>query len=212
MKNLFQKTFDQIIKSAQSKDVGKTLAITGSIGWGLSCLAYTGAILFNKGIPSDQKKFLVPQEITDGVINVSLFWIFTNQFNKKAKAFVDEGKVLPKDLKERVLEIREKHGKDLPLETFEKHLKESGHIGKFKEFQRSFPALVSITGSVIAANIVTPIVRNFVASKFQKKHIRHDALVAQPKTVISQQQRPTNIVKPLNVSSYSTGVQGQMKI
>jgi len=212
MTNIFNKGFDKIIKFAQTEDMGHVLNVTGTLGWALSCMAYTGAILFNKGIPSDQKKFLVPQELADGVINVSLFWLITSKFNKIGQKLVNEGKVLPNALKERVLEIRAKHGKDLPLETFEKHLKESGHIGKFREFQRSFPALISITGSVIAANIVTPIVRNFVASKFQKKHIHNDAPVLRPKTVISQQQRPTNIVKPLNVSSYSTGVQGQMKI
>ncbi|MEI8377903.1 MAG: hypothetical protein WCF95_05125 [bacterium] len=210
MMNWAQKTFDKIIKAAQSKDVGKTLAVTGSIGWGLSCLAYTGALVFNKEIPSDQKKFLVPQELADGVINVGLFWIFTNEFNKKANKLVNEGKILPKALKDRVLEIRKMNSGNIPpLETFEKHLEKSNDIGKFMEFKRSFPALVSITGSIIAANIVTPLVRNIVASKFQQTHVHHDIPLTQEKRVFSQQQRPTNIVKPLPVNSYSNG---QMKI
>lgn len=210
MMNWTQKTFDKIIKAAQSKDVGKTLAVTGSIGWGLSCLAYTGALVFNKEIPSDQKKFLIPQELADGVINVGLFWVFTNEFNKKAKELVQKGKILPNALKERVLAIKEMHGGNLPpVKTLEKHLEESGHIGKYMEFQRSFPALVGIVGSVIAANIVTPLVRNIVASKFQQKHIHHDMPLTQDKKVVMQQQRPANIVKPLPINSYSNG---QMKI
>ena len=211
MHNKLQKSFDQIIKFAQSKDMGKVLAITGSLGWGLSCLAYTGAILLNKEIPEDQKEFLVPQELADGVINVSLFWFLTSKANKYGKQLVESGKYLPKQLEKEVTKLRAEHGKEVPFEQIAKNLSKEGAV-KLKQFSKSFPALISITGSVLAANIFTPIVRNIVASKFQRHHIKHDSLEAKDKPATIEQPKPKSPAKPQLTKPYPIHPTGKIKI
>ena len=49
------------------------------IGWILSSAAQTCAVIFNNDIPQKEKKFLVPQEILDGIINCTLFWFITSK-------------------------------------------------------------------------------------------------------------------------------------
>lgn len=209
MKNLLTKGFEKLVTYAKNNSTAHVLAVTGAWGWALSCAAYTGAIALNKEIPSEQKKFLIPHELADGAINVSLFWLLTSRAKKFGEGLIESGKVLPEKIEKEVGEIKAKLGKDALFKEVEKHLSKES-LEKLDHFKGSFPVLVSITGSVIAANIVTPMVRNIVAAKFQKKSINKSSI--QEKPADTQQQRPTNIVKPLSVSSYSAASRGQMKI
>lgn len=189
--------------------------VTGTLAWGVSSLAFTSAVLFNKNIPSDQKKFLVPQEIADGLVNVSLFWIFTKQANNMAKEYLKKGKVFPNAIKEEVTKIKEKAGKDLNLEAVEKQLSPEAqkHMGRFK---KSFPMVVSLAGSVLAANIVTPIIRNIVASKIQERSIHKESIKPVQSQITSrpnqQELYKHKTPQPFMAVKSVTSFSGQMKI
>ena len=68
--------------SSYSNDVGKSLIHLGAVGWFFSALAQVVMIASNKDIDKKEKKFLIPQEISDMFINVGLYYTIC-QFIKK---------------------------------------------------------------------------------------------------------------------------------
>ncbi|MDD3420510.1 MAG: hypothetical protein PHE78_07945 [Candidatus Gastranaerophilales bacterium] len=188
MKKFLQDGFEKIVKWSidATKDKAKLQNITGTIAWGVSCLAYVGAIAINQNVPSDQKKFLIPQELADGAINVGLFFSMTAYAKKLANKNLMAGKILPKDLKNEILAIKQKHGNKMNLQEIEKHLSPKS-LERMGHFKVTYPLLVSLTGSAIASNIVTPVVRNIVASKIQDKAIERQNLKQSPSPLSSPQ-------------------------
>jgi hypothetical protein len=206
-----QNTFEKIVKwsVASTEDKAKLQNITGAVAWGVSCLAYVGAIALNKNIPSDQKKFLIPQELTDGAINVGLFLAITSKAQKIATKQLEKGNIWPKDMKEEVSSIKKQIGENAKLGEVEKHLKPESveRLGKFKT---TYPLLISIIGSAIASNIVTPIVRNIVASKIQDKTTEDADEIARKFQTSPIYKKP--VPQPFNVVRNSSFGSGQMRI
>lgn len=190
--NIFKKManscYDKVINFSQTKDLGNLLMVTGAIGWAASSAAFTGAVALNEDIPKEQKRFLIPQEIADGVVNCTLFMGGTHFANQWAKKKIAKGELFPKGFEDVVEKARNAIGKDGLKNTldsndkvvktvFEKIVDKVGETDlpkaeKLELFGKGFPALVSIVGSVLAANIITPIVRNRVASKIQDNYIQ----------------------------------------
>jgi hypothetical protein len=90
--SLYQKALAQIYKS-YSHDVGKALVHMGTIGWLFSALAQVTMIATNKNIEKKEKKFLIPQEIADGAINVGLFFTISKLIKDYADNLVESGKI-----------------------------------------------------------------------------------------------------------------------
>lgn len=197
---IFNSIFDSIVKFSQNKNIGHIQNVCGTTAMLLSCMAFTGSVLFNKGIPKEQKEFLVSQELADGAINVSLFWFMTSKFNKWAIKQVNDGKIFPKNVKEEVLKIKSKLGEKAKLEDIKEVLSKEG-LENVEHFEKSFPALVSLSGSLLAASIVTPIVRNIIASKFQNrkqddvKPLQAKETTPQGNIYVSQKPSPQTVLK-----------------
>lgn len=196
MKKLFHKAFDKIVKFSQQDDLGHVLNVTGTIGWAASSAAFTGAVALNENIPREQKKFLIPQEIADGVVNCTLFWTCTRIANNKAKQWVKEGKIFPVAIKKEVQEVRKKLGSGANLSNIQEKLSPQASK-RLNGFKSSFPALVSVGGSILAANIITPFIRNYIASKMQKHDFKKD------KNTIKYTQAAPNKAKAINYSGLS---------
>lgn len=208
--SLLNKMFNKIVEFSHKNmnNQAHLQNICGSIAMALSCAAFTGSVFFNKGIPSEQKSFLVSQELADGAINVALFLVMTDKFKKLAENKIKAGKIFPKEMKEQVKLIRAKIGENANFETMKKSFCEKD-LTKIADFHTGFKNSVSLGGSLLAASIVTPIIRNIVASNFQKKHLHNETSVVK---AVSPEQKPIKITKLLPVNSYSSGSQGQMKI
>ena len=58
--------------------------VAGVIGFATSCLCQALAIVVNKTIPAKEKKFLIPQELTDGAVNIAIFLAVTNPLRMRA--------------------------------------------------------------------------------------------------------------------------------
>ena len=102
---------------------------TGIIGWALSSLAQTAAILTNEKIPTEQKMYLIPQELSDAGVNIASFYVMEN------------GNLTPE-------------------------LADS-----FKSFKTGMDVIATTVGSILSCNIITPIIRNEIATHNQRYSI-----------------------------------------
>ena len=145
-----------------SKDASKMLIYTGVAGWALSSLAQMGAILFNSKIPNEQKSFLLPQELADAAVNIGSFFLITLSAKKLAQKLFSTGKLAPKSVRTFLDKNKElyskKIGNILPTEQY----------WAYKNFGTT---LATVGAGVVASNVVTPILRNKMASNAQKKYI-----------------------------------------
>lgn len=82
-----------------SGEAAKMLLEWGALGWIFSSMAHVGGIIKNKEISSDEKKFLVPQEIMDAVVNIGSFYILTYNLQNSAKKLVSSGKLLTPEIR-----------------------------------------------------------------------------------------------------------------
>lgn len=167
-----------------SNDPGKMLLIVGALGWLFSSAAQVAAIMVNNKIPEDQKKFLIPQEIADGVVNVASFLILTESCTKLGKYLVNSGKLITPEIS-KFLERPEikseiaKKGKDFRIGSLPQ-LKELGgkfdekFSPKYNEFATGITFIASTIGSIISCNLITPYLRNKIGAHFQKIGVAKD--------------------------------------
>lgn len=76
-----------------SSNVSAMLLYAGIVGWASSSAAQVCAILFNKNIPNEQKKFLIPQEIYDALLNMGALWTTTKLCKGAVVKLVASGKI-----------------------------------------------------------------------------------------------------------------------
>ena len=192
--------FENLIQKAwntYSKDVGKSLIHWGSVGWVFSSLAQVFAIGINKNIDKKEKKFLIPQELSDGAVNVGLYYTITQGIKSLGDWLVESGSFIKKDTADFLNAI---NTRGLSLKDF---VKQHGSISKilnnlktnrqlagvdsavlnsalavldkssdsFSHWKNGIGTVFTICASVLACNVITPYCRNKIASGFQKKHI-----------------------------------------
>ena len=104
----------------------------------ISTTAHTSGILKNKSIPDKEKKFLVPQEIINGTISLITFFSIATSFEKFGELLVDKGIIISKT------------AKNIP------------------QFKKGIAMLFSICGTVLAFNLITPLLKNPLTVLFQK--------------------------------------------
>lgn len=158
------------------KDTAKMLIITGTLGWILSAGAQLLAIAVNPKIKKEQKGFLFPQELGDAVVNITSFFVITLLAKKVFSKLASTGKIAPKEVREYIIK-----NKDLS----EKYGKVGFNLDKISESDPLFPkeiyesnknlsaALGTVGASIVASNIITPVIRNNFASKIQNTYINN---------------------------------------
>ena len=93
--NLFDRTINAIWRK-YADDAGQSLIHLGAIGWFFSGLAQIVMIACNKNIDKKEKKFLIPQEVSDCVINVGLYYTICQSIKKTGDKLLENGYILPK--------------------------------------------------------------------------------------------------------------------
>lgn len=169
--NWIQKSCDYVA-SRYGKDVGKMLVHTGVIGWVLSSAAQVTAILINDKIPKEQKMYMIPQELADAAVNIVSFYAVTRTFKSLANKLVSSGKLLPKTVRD-VLKNSSVASK-IGEKGFD--VAKDGHLSAdvFKSYDKFYSGVDIIgttLGSVISCNLLTPVIRNEIAARRQKKGI-----------------------------------------
>ena len=214
--------FEKISKSAAEsvykqlgKSSGKMLLATSAIGVGLSTLAQAGAVLFNKKYSVSQKAFMVPQELTEGIVSIMSLFIITTPLQLLAKKYSATGKILSKDLKNymkknnlmnkrgnlnfnikdhiessiKTLEASDVFIKSATPEKEAMRLEYQNLLNNYDSLQDSTAAIVTAAGSIVSTAVILPLLRNYSASYYQKLNMdayhRHQAK--------KQLNRPANI-------------------
>lgn len=176
---------------------GKMLVHTGTLGWILSSLAQVGAVVFNDKIPSEQKSYLIPQEIADAAVNILSFYVLTNSVKSFGSKLVSTGKLRTAKIKDfleknNILDRVGRFNFDIadPL-TYGKNAKGINfgpYADSYRAFKNGVDVIASTTGSIISCNLVTPILRNEFAANQQKK-----VLAAKQQRQFSNMQYPKGI-------------------
>lgn len=158
------------------KDASKMLIWTGVAGWTLSSLAQIGAIWFNSKIPNEQKSFLVPQEMADAAVNIGSFFLITQASKKMVSKLFSTGKFAPKAVKEYLERNKDLYAKkigklDFDLDEVLKSDKINFPKDEYYACKNFGTTLATVGAGVVSSNIVTPIIRNNMATKMQKNYI-----------------------------------------
>lgn len=168
-----QKALSWVAKNF-SDDPSKMLIWTGVAGWTISSLAQILAILFNSKISNKEKSFLVPQEMADAAVNIASFFLITNVAKMAAAKLFKTGKIAPKTVREFLNKNKALYGDKVGKLDFnlDKVLQEGTDAYKSYNVYKSIgTTAATIGGGILAANIVTPLARNAMASKMQKNYI-----------------------------------------
>lgn len=174
MANPFNSLLEYIYKTFR-KDASKMIICTTVIGWTLSGIAQTLAILFNPKYTDEEKSFLAPQELTDAAIGIGSYFLITLLTKKTVSNLFSNGKFAPKSVREFLNKNSKLYGDKVGKIDFK--------LDDILKNNKSFPTndyyntknfginLATITAGVIASNVVTPLIRNSMASKMHKNYI-----------------------------------------
>ena len=208
---------------------GKMLLLTSIFGILASSIAQTGAILFNKKYTDSQKAFMVPQEMTEGLITVLSIFFITKPIQKFANKCFKSGKILSSEMvdylkKNDLIEKRGKADFDFSksvkniIENIEKSdafikatskQKESlleSHTKILQDYEIMLDATSAVAttfAAMTSSAIVSPLLRNHVASRFQAASLN--------KMKNQTEQEQISVSQPIKTLSYTTTT-GALKI
>lgn len=172
----FQKGLEWVYNNFK-KNTATMLVVTGTIGWGLSSLAQIGAVMFNPKIPKEQKSFLVPQEFLDAVVNIGSFFLVTQATKKIISKMASTGKIAPTKVREFLNKNKDLYGDKvgkLSLDLDEVLKNEQKFPTESYYAYKNFATTVGTVGaSILSSNIITPVIRNTMASDIQKKYLNN---------------------------------------
>ncbi len=165
--NFFGKKFGE--------DISKMLIWTGVIGWTTSALAQIGAIIVNPKIPDEKKSFLIPQEFADACVNIGAFFLITLLAKKTVSKLFSTGKFASKSVREYLERnatlYKDKIGKqDFDLGKILLNDKDAP-LRSYNACKNIGTTVATVGAGILSSNIITPIIRNSMASNVQKQYI-----------------------------------------
>ncbi|MBR1754791.1 hypothetical protein IJ732_08150 [bacterium] len=181
-----------------SHGLGSMLIVTSAMGWALASAAQICGIAKNDKYSKEEKNFLVKQEIADASLNILSFCAITTTFKNLSRGLIDSGKIVtPKisnfckkqgfDLTQPKTSISKLVNEKLEntISNIQK-AKETG-LGDIKALRKDRNSLRAfrnrtlmplesgaevvgtLTGGILASNVITPICRNKIAAASVKK-------------------------------------------
>ncbi len=142
-----------------SDDVGKALIHLGAAGWFFSATAQIGMIIKNKDIDKKEKRFLVPQETADGIINVALYYTICQAIKNFGEYIVENLHLTTKDTAISIRQIKRVPSKSITefvrgmAESFrcEKLVKTNKHTKNLSDFYKGAIAYIKAEDPIATA-------------------------------------------------------------
>ncbi len=187
------------IAGASVVNMGNIIIFTSIAGWFASSAAQIIGIALNKNYTKDQKKFMITQEAADCITNIGLYVAATKPLTALASHMVKTGKLAPKSIAEflRTTNYASQRGKFGFDVTQVPRFNAVGLGPVYNSFKGFTDAATATVGGIISSNILTPIVRNYIASHRQNKY----------KAKMQQMEANTpniQVVTPVQTPDYST--------
>lgn len=230
LKNNTKKIVEWVYRNFE-KDTGSMILVTTTIGYTLSAIAQSLAVFLNKKYTTNEKHFMIPQEIAECGVNIFSLFAITMPLKALTNKYSQTGKLMTKGLKEYMQKnnLWDKRGKlsfnlGKSIEEIIKKIEKSEQYIKASETEKeallkehrialnnheimsdSYSSVVTTMGSVFSTALVAPLFRNEVASYVQKFHDTPD--VKQPDV----KQIPNNKTT-LTVPAFKSVYAGAMKI
>ena len=183
-----------------SKDPSKMLIFTGVAGWTLSSAAQILGIIVNPKIKEEQKVFLIPQEISDAVVNIGCFFLITQLTKKTVSKAFSTGKFAPKSVREFLKNHSDLYANKVGKLDFDldKVLKKHADFpaDAYYKVKNLGTAAATVGAGIIATNIITPIYRNRMAAVVQKTYINEYKNPEMKKPATTTNTQPAKIQKP----------------
>lgn len=200
-----------------TKDLANILIVTGVTSWALSSAGQIVGLLANDKISNKEKTFLIPQEAFDAGVNIASFLLITTGIKKFANKLVTTGKLAPKSLRTYLESSPYKDSIGKTSFNIERDLSGLASFAPHKNTYDGFKNIVTtgatIGGSIFSCNIVTPLLRNNLAS------VSHNTIVknahAGKTNIISKEDlenKKSNIPQLKPYSTLTTSYRGNMKI
>lgn len=204
LKNYIYKEFSQ--------KPGDVMTCAVALSMATSCLAQVLSVTFNKKMDKEQKKFIIPQEIADGVINAFSSFVIIGTLGRVATRLVSTGKWSNAAIRKIVAQ----HAPEIKMGNISTHIEKAFKAKKnqplLEEFYHSYDsfkngiAIIATTiGSVISCNIVTPILRNAYAAGQQKKAIQKQQIDNNTQVATLNNQNSNNYKKMYTIPMNNSG-------
>lgn len=150
-----------IAKSAQYalEKPAPFLRYTTAAAFGISTVAQSAGLYANKSIEKKEKNFLIIQEVVNGVLELATFMTIATKLEKLGEKLATEGKIVSKTL-----------------------------ANNSPAFIKGVTMFASVLGTVLAFNLVTPLIRNPVTSLIQKMAKKKGPEAGQQNLAKPQQQ------------------------
>ena len=194
VRNTAKKIADFVYKHFEKNGSGAMILLTTMTGIALSAFAQTGAILVNNKYTTSQKAFMIPQELTEGCITILSLLLITTPLQKIAKKAVSTGRIRTKELSEYMIkhnlfdrkgnadfEFSKSVGSIIDkIKKSDEFIKSSNKervsllnehnniMHSYDTFSDMTSALATTAGSVFTTALVSPLLRNYTASYYQK--------------------------------------------
>ena len=202
MRNFLDSILNWVARNFR-EDASKMLIWTGVTGWALSSAAQICAILFNPKISNEQKSYLLPQELADAAVNIGGFFAITQLAKGITTKLFKTGKFAPESVKEFILNNKEKVGDKIGKLDFDlgKILeKENANLLRDYNVTKNFGTTVAtITGGVLSTNLLSPVIRNNMATNMQKKYINYKKNEENQQPTFKALQKRTNYSSDLRI-------------
>lgn len=175
-------------------NMGNVLVLTSIAGWVASSAAQIFGIATNKKYSNSQKRYMISQETADASVNIGSYLMLTQPLVLLSSKLLSTGKIAPKEVvnfmrQTKTIARRGQWNFDVTkVPGFTGSVKNTYDM--FKGFTGSVAALA---GGIIASNLITPILRNKIASRRQKKYLTQ---LNATNTTVQNPVTPTPVTKP----------------
>jgi hypothetical protein len=176
------------------------IRMTAAFNFGLLCAAQSVLLSINPEIPEKVKKFLVPSEIIEGIIKISVFLFVATGFSKIGKnILVGKGIFLPEGICPKGTPVKE------AAIIVKNILANKGHhrYKELKAFQDGMGNITNIVGSIVGLSIAVPPIRNKIATAWKDKMMTKAEQEVQSPTSHANFRYKSPALNPSQIAGFS---------